>query len=748
MPRERSRQINNEIATIKNNHLHYAYGGEHRIQPKDGVLIDRGSTKGFEALRDVMRDPHTFAVLQKRWGSVVEREFEVVPASDKRIDKKAAELVERQLKAIGSFDEELDEGELVPNIYGGFDQVCYNLLKAEFYGFQPAEIIYGTNGTEIYPKQIKDKSPGRFVYLAGDKGYRFRLLTQENPWNGVKLPPKKFIIHTFHPEDDNPYGWGMGGRLFYPVMFKRKLAEFALVYADKFGSPTGKATYPDGREDLRDVLIEAMNNMAQESGIVLPDGCNFEWMAIAQGGGDVYTNLMDYFDREISKTVLGETGSTDQQSSGGSRARDQVGNEVRIEITKQSADFLSATLNNTLLKWLTWYNFGDQAQPPTIWRKFPELEEKEDLNGRSQRDSTISTMMELKPTRKYIEETYSIELEEKTEEEQQQGGLNDELSGIFDQSNKEQVQSAFGYEASYGSRFGKESSFPKADPPKRDVTSNEQEDTSLELSEPFNFASAKQILKWNGLEIGVENLPGDRRHDKVLKSGYGHIRGTKGADGMALDVYFHPSAFGWEASRPKRDGQDVPNPDIKTSDKLFKITQLDQNGNFDEHKYMAGYASKTAAKQAYLAQMPKTFFGGIKKVAIADLTLNSKLDATRTSHALEETSKDVSSLGANPLGQTPNSDDIFASVRRATADIDQSIEAVLPEIDQWRSLINNEIQRVNSLSLDDAAKFNELESSLYKLYDQMDGDKYGEILSEAIAAAEFAGRYDAFLSSK
>lgn len=680
MVREKPRQIQREIATIANNHLRYGgyvYGGENRIQPKDGVLIERGSTKGYEALRDILRDPHAFAVLQKRWGAVVEREYEVVPASDKRIDKKAAELVERQLKAIGSYDEEFDGDELVPNIYGGFDQVCYNLLKAELYGFQPGEIIYGTNGSEIYPKQIKDKSPGRFVYLAGGKGYRFRLLTPESPWNGIKLPPKKFIIHTFHPEDDNPYGWGMGGRLFYPVLFKRKLAEFALIYADKFGSPTGKGTYPEGREDLKDILIEAMNNMAQESGIALPEGCNFEWLAIAQGGGDVYTNLMDYFDREISKAVLGETGSTDQQGSGGSRARDQVGNEVRIEITKQSADFLSATLNNTLIKWLTWYNFGDQAQPPTVWRKFPELEQKEDLNGRSQRDSTISTMMELKPTREYVERTYSIELEEKTEEEQQQGGLNDKLSGIFGGGNEEQEEEQ------------------EASPP-------------VNLSE-LNFTAAKKIINWNGLEIGVENFPGDRRHDKVLKSGYGHIRGTgrtspggnlqgqpltKGADGMALDVYFHP---------------DLPNPDIKTSDKLFKITQLDQDGNFDEHKYMAGYPSQTAARQAYLAAMPKAFFGGIQKVAIASLQEFFKPKPAR------------------------DQSDILA---------DQSIEAVLPEIDQWRSLINQEVQRVNALAKNDAAKFAELESSLYKLYAQMDGDKYGEILGQAIAAAEFAGRYD------
>ena len=296
-----------EIASIRQNIQlpgSWAYGGSYRIQPKDKVLLENGTTRAYDVLRDVLRDPHTFAVTQKRWLSVVEREWEVTPASNKRIDKKAAELVERQLRAIASYDEEIEGGELIPNIDGGFDQICYSLLKAEHYGFQPAEIIWDTDGKEIFPKQIKDKSPGRFVYLAGDRGYRFRLLTPTHPWDGIRLPPKKFIIHTFHPEDDNPYGWGMGGRLFYPVLFKRKLAEFALAYADKFGSPSGKGTYPDGREDLKDALIDAMNNMAQDSGIAIPEGCNFEWMSLQGSGTDVYTNLMDYFDREISKAVL------------------------------------------------------------------------------------------------------------------------------------------------------------------------------------------------------------------------------------------------------------------------------------------------------------------------------------------------------------------------------------------------------------------------------------------------------------
>lgn len=683
----------------------WAYGGNYRIQPKDKILVERGSTQAYEVLRDVLRDPHTFAVTQKRWLSVVEREWEVKPASDRAWDKKAAELVERQLKAIASYDEEIEEGgELVPNIDGGFDQICYNLLQAEHYGFRPSEIIWDTDGTEIYPKRIKDKSPGRFAYLAGTKGYRFRLLTPEEPWSGIKLPPKKFIIHTFHPEDDNPYGWGMGGRLFYPVLFKRKLAEFALVYADKFGSPTGKATYPNGRDDLKQVLLDAMNDMAQEAGIALPEGCSFEWMSVQGQGTDVYTGLMDYFDREISKAVLGETGSTDQQGTGGSRARDQVGNEVRIELTKASADFLSATLNRTLIKWITWYNFGNKANPPSVWRKFPELEQKEDLNGRAQRDNTIATMMETKPTRKYVEETYSIELEEPKEEEQD-NGLAGQLGAIFNKSEGRSQNSEVTTSASLS--VASDSTTASSENAVRADASTEGTSDFKILTSDFASKSAQKIINWNGLEIGVEYFPGDKRHNKILKSGYGHIRGTKGADGMALDTYFH---------------QDVPNPDIKTSDKLYKVTQLDKDGNFDEHKYMLGYSSKNAARKAYLKQMPKSMLGGIKKVTIAQL---NEREGEVSSPTLIELLKSDS--------VKPTQADRFA---------EQSIKAALPEVDKWRSQIRNEVQRINNLPLDDAAKFAQLQESLLDLYPQMDTDNYGEILASAIAAAELAGRYE------
>ena len=705
-----TRRQRTEIATIKRNHQMmggWAYGGNYRIQPQDKVLLERGSYRSYDVLRDILRDPHSFAVLQKRWLSVAEREWEVRPASEKRIDKKAAELVERQLNAIASFAEGKEGGELVPNIYGGFDQVCYNLLKAELYGFQPAEIIWDTDGKEIYPAQIKDKSPDRFVYLAGDRGYRFRLLTPENPWDGVPLPAKKFIIHTFHPEDENPYGWGMGGRLFYPVMFKRRLAEFALVYADKFGSPSGKATYPDGREDLKEALLDAMSNMAQESGIVVPEGCSFEWMTAQGQGTEVYTALMDYFDREISKTVLGETGSTDQQGSGGSRARDQIGNEVRLEITKASSDFLSSTLNRTLIRWITWYNFGNKAAPPSVWRKFPELAEKEDLNGRANRDNTISTMMDLKPTRKYIEETYSIELEEKNEDEQKQDGFSQQLAGIFGGADEGAAISTTGNEGEPGEGDGGGSEQGDEGGGSRDFGETLGVEHSLEVTDDspskhgeyafsentFDFKASKKVINWNGLDIGLEKEAGDRLgNSTILQAGRGHIRGYVGADKKALVVYVH---------------QGLTNPGTKAYNNLYQITNLDKYGNFRRHIYMAGYKSKNAAQKTYLRLMMKSSFGGIKKISKSDLEQYRKVVKTPAQ--------------------------IFTK---------QAVKAVEPEVAKWRSQINSEVQRIKNLPIDDQAKFGQLEDSLYSLYSEMDVDEYGDILGGAIAAAEFAGRYE------
>lgn len=568
--------LRSEIASIKKDPytVYPMYGG--RLRAKDETLLTRGEGKGYDIYRDLLKDSHCHAVIQKRVLASVQREWVVEPGGNRAIDKKAADMVKAHLENLGADYEREEQQEAVLSIAGGFDRFSEGMLRGALVsGFAPAEILWDTDGKEIFPREVPVRSPRRFVFQAAESGgYKPRLLTPEALIEGVPLPPKKFIFHLFHAEDDNPYGWGLGSRLFWPVFFKRQLARFSLAFADKYGSPGMIGKFPANRKDIRDEMLKMMQMIGQEGIGAVPQGVEIDFLNAPTGGADVYDRLMGYFDREMSKCVLGETGSTDQLGSGGSRARDQIGNEVRIEISKADSDLFSDTINRTLVRWDVGFNYPD-AKLPKVWRRFPELDAVEDLNSKANRDNTIANMMGVKPTRKYVMDTYKIDLEEPAPEEP---GLEQQLGGVFGNGAAEEAP--------------------------------EEPVAELELSETADFgAIIDRVLKWNGLEIGVEFLPGQvrfpgRKHSKKLRSGYGHIRRYLGADGEALDCYLYPGLLDEKPTGSNRS---------------FSVEQLADDGDFDEHKFMLGYADIEQAKAAYLAEMPEEFLGGIEEVAIADL---------------------------------------------------------------------------------------------------------------------------------
>ena len=112
----------------------------------------------------------------------------------------------------------------------------------------------------------------------------------------------------------------------------------------------------------------------------------------------------------------------------------------------------------------------------------------------------------------------------------------------------------------------------------------------------------QRILQWNGLPIGIEYERGDKRFDRPMAYLYGHIRGTygMGGDGESIDVYINER-----------------NPDSK---RIFRVTQLSPDLEFDEYKYFLGFNSATEARAAYVHQMPIRFFGGIEEVGIEEIT--------------------------------------------------------------------------------------------------------------------------------
>lgn len=122
----------------------------------------------------------------------------------------------------------------------------------------------------------------------------------------------------------------------------------------------------------------------------------------------------------------------------------------------------------------------------------------------------------------------------------------------------------------------------------------EESDRSRDEIRTDDGTRAKRIIDLLGFKIGIQYFPFDKRHGKVLPMAYGYIMNTRGADGMAVDVYVLPGS---------------------NSNKIFEIEQV-INGEFDEHKYLIGASSKDHARDLYLSVMPREFLGKVKPVTI------------------------------------------------------------------------------------------------------------------------------------
>jgi phage gp29-like protein len=370
-----------EVATRAKDVTYSAYAGILRVL--DETLLTRGQSKGLKIYDEIERDCTVYGDMQKRKLAVVSRPWQVDSASDNPLDVQAANLVRAQLSS-----EALN-----------FDNVCLNLLDAILKGYAVGEVMWGYDGSQIVVTQIKARNQIRFWF---DDQEQLRMKTLANLIPGEQLPERKFIVHSFGSKDGSPFGLGIGTRLFWPAFFKRKGIAFWLTFLDKFATPTPVGTYPNGTSTVEQAnLLGALDAMSQSAGIVIPQGMVVQLLETQRSGAsDAYERLSLYMDTQITHTILGE--SPIAKGGGGQAASAAITrNEVRLELVQADADLLSATLNSTLIKWITEFNVPG-AKPPRVWRK---VEEQKDLGAVATRDLTICEMG-FKPSLDYINATY------------------------------------------------------------------------------------------------------------------------------------------------------------------------------------------------------------------------------------------------------------------------------------------------------------------------------------------------------
>ena len=310
------------------------------------LAAEQGDALAYLELAEEMeeKDLHYRSVLSTRKLQVAGLPVKVEAATDDAEDVKAADLVRDFLNT------------------GVLAEAVQDILDAVGKGYSVCEIMWDTEGKSWFPSSILWRDPRWFEFDRLD-GVTLRLKGK----NGLPEPlaPAKFITHVHKSKSGLLIRGGLARPVAWYYLFKNFGIKSWVQFAQVFGFPLRVGRYDsEATQDEKDVLLRAVRSIAQDAAAIIPDSMRIEFVNTnSTGNVQIFKGLTEYFDKQISKAVLGQTGTTDVgQHVGTANAHERV----REDIEESDAAQLAATLSRDLVRPLVDLNLGPRRRYPII----------------------------------------------------------------------------------------------------------------------------------------------------------------------------------------------------------------------------------------------------------------------------------------------------------------------------------------------------------------------------------------------
>jgi len=367
------------------------------VRPNDDLLINKGGNRALVVYQRLLYDEQVQSCFRKLLQEVTSRPWYIQQYSDKPGDLAVRDFVAEVLEEMP------------------LDDIYVGMSEALITGFSVGEIMWKKTKRGVIPFDVRMRDQRRFVFQEEEdaaNGFTMRCLTFNRMFEGVELPQRKFIVSRYWvSHNGDPYGAALG-RILYPlVKFRRRAIESYVLYGDRYATPTAVAKAPLSASTRElDTLYGHLSNLSQETAMILPEGYELDFV-VPSGSPEVFKNLIDYIDKEISLVLCGENEAG--QAESGSRASSQVANTVRVVRASELSEMLSHTLSQTLVRWIVDLNFGTDVAAPSLTREF-RIEE----STITVPDLSLLIQSGFTPRKEWIERHFRVELEEKSGNEE------------------------------------------------------------------------------------------------------------------------------------------------------------------------------------------------------------------------------------------------------------------------------------------------------------------------------------------
>ena len=317
------------------------------------ALPDDGLPGGYAVYRRMLLDPQVKACLNTKKFAVLSQGWSVHAASESPEDLAAAAFIRAALTGVR----------------GGLLDALHNILDALALGVSLVEIVYqmvdgGPDDGRVGLHALKAKDPDGFSFETDEYGN----VTALRGCLGDLYPPDKFLRYSYMPRYENPWGQSDLRAAYKPWLAKQQLLRWWTKYLEKFGLPTVTGSYDAERgygADQQRQLLSLVAQVHNESAIVLPSDMHLGLLETARAAPAGFLEAVEYHDRAIAKSILGQTLTTDGSASGATFALGSVHQDVLMfYLHKIQGDLEETVIGAQLIAPLVRYNFGPSVPCP------------------------------------------------------------------------------------------------------------------------------------------------------------------------------------------------------------------------------------------------------------------------------------------------------------------------------------------------------------------------------------------------
>ena len=313
----------------------------------------------FEEMEE--KDAHVFSIANTRRLALTGLDWQIISAADVQPG-----MNRRQADAAAGYCRE------ILGAMESFDEALQHLSLAMGRNIAIVELVWDLSGGELRPT---DLIPIDFTRIVFDEFDRPRILTQEEPEEGIEITPGKFVVHSPHSVSGHPQRGGLLRVTAMTFLAKSLALKDWMIFSEVFGMPVRIARYePTATPEEKRELLNMLESLGSNAAGIFSRAVELQIVESNRSTQtSPYERLVEFLNREMSKAWLGQTLTTDiAAGQRGSLAAARVHETVRQDILSDDIRKEGRTIRRDLLAPLTHLRFGPSAPVPFFRRKLNE----------------------------------------------------------------------------------------------------------------------------------------------------------------------------------------------------------------------------------------------------------------------------------------------------------------------------------------------------------------------------------------